>query len=825
MTMLRLSGVTALILCFAGIERLAAVTPNHPVITEVFADPAGASDAPVGRLTSNPHQEYIEIWLPPAVGLAPGLNKDALRLAFYEVEGDDTSSGLGLINYRIDLPTFDLDLGNGLTPGAIARPPSGVVVLGWVDYVGNPPVDLAGTPSTRVALINGGITSATDFVFVAMNGAQFSGTTNFPVPTAISSIEMPGEASSGIIQNGSGAYLLVNRDATGYVQLYDDENVPIGGSANPALPTGTVLGVSCLLDGYAGNDHSKFDVTEQPYQTPTGDDIDLETVLPLGGAFSLLVCQIADGGEHGYARRLLDLVRTTEDAIPGNSDPAADAQNAYRTISNVGPLFPTPGRVHLTDSPAELSVADAGRQVFDVIAGTTGRPGLWCANAGGNYLMQATASAGNSSNPSIATFAAGDPATAIGQTLLFPGIAVTASATAPHNATVTAPVTVQASNVNGASPPVVNPTGSTTATARILRPTTGQNASGQPFQTTVYMSVQGLAAQPGVPNEFAGTSLAGFVAANLGGLVDDERHNGAALIAPATNLGDPILIDAMEDDMPDNLLLYIDAAAPPGFESLVQTVLTSAEQSVSGTYDNVFNATSTLVRAVEFTIAETRTAGGVFTPTERIHYCDATGAIASPTSGLTNVTTAQTFELALLDTNVQQFGVLETGATDDFGIVVQVGRVRPGAAVTTGQFVMLSFTGGREGADLDTLDVPPHNNRTNVIYLDLDNLDTVLGCETITRLYLIDSADTGGEVNIIEAFSLNVQTACLCKGDVNQDGFVDGRDVSAFVVQILAPGNPATDPAACAADLSNNGAVGAEDIPLMTAALLQGACQ
>ena len=60
-----------------------------------------------------------------------------------------------------------------------------------------------------------------------------------------------------------------------------------------------------------------------------------------------------------------------------------------------------------------------------------------------------------------------------------------------------------------------------------------------------------------------------------------------------------------------------------------------------------------------------------------------------------------------------------------------------------GEFVILSFTGGLEGADIDTLDVPPNANLTNIIYVDLDPLDTVLGATTITRLFVVDGSGNG----------------------------------------------------------------------------------
>ena len=798
--------------------------PDHPVITEVYSDPPGLNDGPVGRDLTNLHQGYIEIYLPPLGALDPALNEEALALTFYEVEGDSSSSGNTLVNYRIDLPPFDFNPINGTTLGAVLRPDSGVVVIGWVDYVGNPPTGLAGTPSTRVALINGGITGTTDFEFIALNGGQFTGTINFPVPLAVSLIHMPNEASSGIIQNGSSAYLLVNRDAVGYVELYDDKDtahVPPLANADPALPTGLVLGLPALLDGMAGNDHGRFDVIEQPYVTPTGQDIDLETVLPLGGAFSLLVPQVDEGLDNGYARLFVDIVKTTEDGIAFNEDPIADSIGAYRTISNVGPFFPTPGRVPSVASPPELSVGLPAGQLFDVLVGTTGRPGIASANAGGNFGMNVTAVPGAGSNPVAATFGVGDVATVLtGQTKVFPSIAATVPIGTAGGTIVTTPVSVSATNTNGLDPAVVNPTGATTATVQVLNPTTGLDAALLPFQATVFAAIQGLpdSDQPGVFNEFLGTSLAQFVADNLFGLVDDERNNGLLLLDPLTDLSDPFLVDAMEDDLPDLPAFFINVPSPAGLDDLVTTILNSAEVVFgNGTYDDNFNATLTAVRAIELTIAETRTSGGIFVPTERVHYVDANGRGGAPDSGLTNVTTTHGFELALLDTNVQQAGTLETGQTDDFGLIVEVGRTRLGATVVPGEFVFLSYTGGLEGSDIDNLDVPPHNNQTNIIYLDLDLLDTIIGCETITRLFVIDGSGSS-TVNIIEAFSLN--TSCGRKGDVNLDGKVNGKDIQPFIEQVFTPGDPGVVFAACAADLSKNGIVGMEDIPLMVDVLL-----
>ena len=241
----------------------AAQVVDHPVLTELYPEPPGLG-GPVGRDPMDPHQEFIEIFLPPLADLAPGLNKykDALNLTLYDVEGDKTSLQNTLVNYRIDLPTFDLDPSNGLT--GLPRPASGFVVLGWVDYVGNPPTDLAGTPSTRLALINGGITSTTDFTFIPINGSHFTGTTNFPVPVAVSHIDTTSDPITGKIEQGSSALLLVNRDDPGYVELcgFTDPAAPPC-SIVPNLPAGTVLGVSSLLDAFAPNDDNEFDVVER----------------------------------------------------------------------------------------------------------------------------------------------------------------------------------------------------------------------------------------------------------------------------------------------------------------------------------------------------------------------------------------------------------------------------------------------------------------------------------------------------------------------------------------------------------------------------------
>ncbi len=778
----------------AGAATTLAQIPDHPIVTEVFTDPAGASDGPVGRDPANLHQEYVEIYLPTAAGLNPGLNKDALRLAFYEVEGDQDSSGYTLVNYRIDLPTFDLDPSNGTTAGAIARPASGVVLLGWVDYVGNPPTALAGTPSTRVAMVNGGVTSTTDYTFVAMNGGQFGGTTNFPVPAAISYINMPAEAASGMIQNGSGVYMLVNRDAVGYVALTDDED-PAGGNHTPSLSTNTVLRTTCFLDGCGSNDSGRFDITDQPSNDGNNDNFDN---LPPSGAYSLLICQVGEedvlsilpGLANGYARRFIDVRKTTETGTAGDDNPVTDAMNAYRQIRNVGPFFPTPGRVVRTTDAGELGVASAAEQSFTVLPGTTARVGLACANAGGNNALNISAAMGPSGNPAVATFAGGPAAGNVGgQTVGLPKILVSADGAAANGATASATATVTATNVNGAAPPVVGAVQNVTATATVLSPSAGRNAAGAPFQTTVYLAIQPVASGPAI-NEFAGTSLGQYVAANLGGAAQDWHQHGAALVDPSTNIASTAVMTPMIQEFPGSTAQYINPPGPAGRLNLAQTVVNSAEQVTNATYDDSFNPTFTALKAFSINVPDTLTSGGAFSPTEAMTFVDPVGSLpTSPRSGLMDVTTTRTFEVAILDTNVRLDGTVESGATDDFGLLVEALDVEPGSPVLPGEFVFLSYTGGMQGADVDSLQSPlvAGDVLMNVIYLDLDNLHTVLGIRSIERFYIVDG-NGGSDADVVEAFSLNPIDAGVAPSITQQPADLTVRAPQGATFSVVADG-------------------------------------
>lgn len=797
-----------------GVASTEAQIPDHPVISEVFNNPAGLNDGPVGRDPTNLHQEYIEIYLPPASALDPALNKDALRLTFYEVEGDSSSSGLGLVNYRFDLPTFDLDSTNGVTEGALERPASGVVVLGWVDYIGDPPFDLAGTPTSRIALIDGGVTSVGDFVFVAINGHHFSGTENFPTLVAESLIDVPDETLSGTIQNGSGVYLLVNRDDPGYVELFDDKHVPAGESADPGLPDADPLEVSCFLDGFAANDDEDFDVTQQPYDESGEDEIDLQTVLPDGGEYSMMVPQLAEGLGIGYARMLIDLPKTSEDTSQDNDDPVQDALNAYQLIEATGPFIPTPGRAVLTNSPPELGVSQAIENSFTVLTETTGRPGIYVANIGGSAI-DVSAVAGPSSDESVATFSSGPGHTDVGpQTAAYPAVEVNISPGVSDGALASATVEITATNTNPEDPPVVNPVQSTEFDVVILHPTTGLDENGVAFQGTVVAAFMGLPTGDPVLNELRATSLGDFLVANFGELARDSFGNGLILLNPATDLENPLVAVALEEEMPEVADEFINVPSPAGLDDLVQTVLDSAEiRSGALTYAESFNDEHTLVQAIEVDdtgehqFPETFTTGGTFTPTEIVHFADAKGTMGDPGSGLAGASTSRTFELVLVDTNMRLDGTIETGATDDYGVVFEVGQTEPDATVVTGEFIFLSYSGGLEGADLDPLEELSAPNSTTLYYFDLDMLHDVMGIVSVTRMFIIDGSGNG-EINPIEIFSLNAVKAAPapCEGDANGDGVVDPLD-SGFVLARFGCPVGTGDPSCDQADQNDDGTV------------------
>lgn len=738
-----------LILLGAPATYCVAQVPDHPIITEIFNNPPG-SDGPTARDVTNPHQEFLELYLPTAGELNPALNKDALNLTYYEIEGDSANSQIGFVNQRFDLPTIDLDSTNGVTSGALERPSSGVVVLAWVDYdTFDPPQDLAGTPSTRVGLINNGITvSPAGVMFIAINGAEFTGTTNFPVPIAESKIDIPNDNVSGVFKNGSSAYLLVNRDDPGYVSLEDRST---GGDSFADLPGGGVLGLSALLDGIGGNDDVSFVESAQPYVE--GTDIDLVAVLPVGGVFTPWVAQISEGSGAGYARRFVDVLRTTEDAIGGNEDPAFDATEYYRNVFNTGPFFPTPGVVVFSTSPPELGVPLANRLTFEVLANTTGRPGLLCANRGGNFPIDIAVTPGASSDPTVASFGTADSALQVlGQTEAFPQISVTVPASAPNGAIVSVPVTFQATNSSGGDPAVVNPVQGSTAVATVLNPTRALDAGGSPIETTVFAAVQGFGADPGVLNEFLESDLGAFAAANVGSTVGGSTGNLATLLDPGTDLEDILVVDPLRQSFPSSEASFINVLSSAGTDDLTTTLLTSAKvASGSSAYAASISTDQTAIRAIEFDIPETMTKGGTFSPSERLYFANATGGVNDKRSGLNAVTTSRTFELAIIDTNTTNSGI-ESGDADDFGVIVEVGQVQPGASVATGEFLFLSYSGGLEGEDIDTVDVPGIN-ATDAILFDLDNLSDVLGVETITRVFVVDSG-VGGTLNVMDVLSL-----------------------------------------------------------------------
>lgn len=824
-----------------------AQVPDHPIITEVYIDPPGLNDGPIGRDVGNLQQEYIEIYLPPSNLLNPALNKDALRLTFYEIEGDGRSSGVELVNYRFDLPTFDLDPDPDLTPGAIPRPSSGIVVLGWVDYINDPPTDLLGTSGSRVAMYDGGTTvTPSDFVFIAINGHHFTGQTSnfsmlngctFGVCAGESLIDVStlasGEAGSGVIQNGSAVYLLVNRDdmtpAPSYVELYDDKDaahVPPIANADPSLATGSVLGVSSLLDGFAANDDKDFRIEDQPLQECNdipADCVDLQTVLPDTSPYSTLVPQVRERDStrvtttigNGYARIFVDVLKTTEDPSAPEPDPLMDALTAYRLIRNNGPFFPTPGRAAHTTSAPELGVALGPEQEFSILTKTTGRGGLLSANTGGDFGIDIAVTSTTSPNEAIASFVPGLVATNVrGQSFAFPSIAITPAAMATHGQQVVASVTLDAVNTTLGEPTVLNATQVVTVKATVLDPTEGVDRSGQPFQATVFAAVQFLLDDPGLTNEFPGTDVADFIGSQPDPTSLDTLGNGTALRSSFTDVN---LLDVKEfPSLGEECTNWLNPAGPAGRLDLSSTVLNSAEVlSGTGTYDESIAidvscvdppTIRTVVQAINLNVPDTKTFGGTFIPSELVHFADPQGVTGSPRSGLSNATSARSFELVIVDLN--PVGLLtgrpETGQTDDFGIVVEVLETEADSPVLPGEFVFLSFTGGLQGADLDILTDSIPDAAMMLIYLDLDNLHDVLGIISIERLILIDGSGNG-ELDVIEAFSLNpvLVGGCIADSQCSDGVFCNGDELCvAGSCQAAAP-LACSDGIACTLDQCN----------------------
>jgi hypothetical protein len=735
-----------------------AQLPSHPIITEAFLNPAG-NDGPIG-VAPNDHQEFIEIYLPPASALEASLSADNLNLTLYDVEGDFASLGRGHVNWRIDLPTFDLNPNNGTTPGAVARPSSGLVVLGWLDYlkpalVGGPPPDLAGTPSTRVPLVN--LESpVVGFAFIGINGNQFGGTTNFPTPVAISFLDLVTHPYTGLFENGSGAMLLMDRDHPSYVELCSIEDPAICNTdadlANARLP------MAPLLDAFAANDHVLFDPDLQPYLAPTGDSIDLESALQLGGLYSTVTPQVPERGE-GYSREFLDVQKTTEDAIALNENPARDSER-YQGVDVNGPFVPTPGKAVSTTDPASLSVRVESPDILKVLTDTTVRPSPESANIGGDFGMSFTTTAFEMFDaPNISVRGTTSECDPKGQVLVYPEFEVSVSPIAVPGETAVVATLVDATVAEVGDPPLTNDIAFGTITVRAVNPTTGKDAEGNPFQATSLIAIVGIADDPLVANEFAASELGQYIAARAGIDVADSDGKLDILLNPATDLSNPAVVAPLISALPTAPAAYIGEAGPIGKESLAQTVATSA-QVVSGStaYSDSFNG-GNLIKARRFTnssvLGSARTSGDPsYSPNGRVNYFSSGGGLTRG-NGYWNATTNRDFEIAILETNLEG-AVLETGSKDDFGIILKVESVFAGSPVVPGEFVFLSMMGGREGTDIDTLRVPPDDpTLMNVVLIDLDPLDTVLRVASISDVYLVD-ANGESEVDPLEVFYLSV---------------------------------------------------------------------
>lgn len=272
------------------------------------------------------------------------------------------------------------------------------------------------------------------------------------------------------------------------------------------------------------------------YLAPTGLDIDLEDVLPMGGLFSLFVSQVAEDAGQGYLRRFVDQRKTTEDVPAGNDNPVSDSA-AYLTYSATGPIYPGPSSAVFTTTAPRLSIAQSSQFSYNVLSGTTGRPGLLSANVGGNYPIHISVAPGGSSNPAAATFAASPATLSVpGQTLAAPRVAVTVPLTATNGAIATASATITAVNAIAGQPAVQNATQATSLTITALNPTRALDAVGSPFETTLFAAVRGFGADALVLNEVAGSSLGTFIGSHLGAEAQSALGQIATILDPATNL-------------------------------------------------------------------------------------------------------------------------------------------------------------------------------------------------------------------------------------------------------------------------------------------------
>jgi len=219
------------------------------------------------------------------------------------------------------------------------------------------------------------------------------------------------------------------------------------------------------------------------------------------------------------------------------------------------------------------------------------------------------------------------------------------------------------------------------------------------------------------------------------------------------------------------------------------------------------------VRAVRFNHPDGFAFDGTFSPSETVQFVGERGDVAKPLNGLSDATTTRTFELALIDTNVRNSALnpIESGAKDDFGVILQVrdietppvGQTPP---VVPGEFIFLSFMGGKQGADIDSLQIPPGPSVMNLIFLDLDNLHDVLGVRTIEQIIVVQAGN--GTVDIVEAYALRpVPPPAGCTVNANCDDglFCDGIETCDTLSNTCVAGtSPCTNPALPACDETTN---------------------
>lgn len=188
----------------------------------------------------------------------------------------------------------------------------------------------------------------------------------------------------------------------------------------------------------------------------------------------------------------------------------------------------------------------------------------------------------------------------------------------------------------------------------------------------------------------------------------------------------------------------------------------------------------------------------------------------------------------------------------DFNLV---GGPQPGQTIVTGNIIDNAAFGPDVKGDWDVTDLTdlaPTNPLNGTI--NTWPSTTVAPTSRLDRFFISDSVTTVATSFVFNTLSMNAAqlavagvqandtttnstsdhlpivmdvrfaVACACRGDVNQDGLVNGDDVQTFVGQLLAGANPLLSVQACASDLNRDGVLTSADADRLVTAILNGTC-